>query len=67
MIRSVVEANQLLGAEGGRSVSAPRIIAELHFIYSGRQVLHNRAYLASTEALGWKIFQERDTGSRPAE
>jgi hypothetical protein len=58
MGRRVMQKHQLIGAECERRISATRVIAELDFVYAGRQTFHNRADLPSSQPFSRERPQE---------
>lgn len=54
MLRFVIEAHQSIGSKRDRGICLAIVVAKLDFIYSGREVPNDSAYLATQKSL----FQE---------
>ena len=60
MARLVVQSQQLFGAERDGGVGLTVVVAELHLIYFGPEVLDDGPHLASLKTLFGHTLKERN-------
>src|ERR1019366_8764884 len=58
----VVEAHELIRAQGAGRVGLAVVVAEFHFEHSGREGFDDGTYLSAQKVLVRDVFQEGDHG-----
>jgi len=56
----MLKLKQLVGTQGQRSVGPALIVAELNFVHTRGETLHDRADLAPPKVLAGNILEQRN-------